>query len=297
MASERALKRNGATPAASRLRVVARRVPAWLGSALCVAAIALIPAVKAGAGAMLAQEQPTANPPASQASPAEQTPSTDQTTDQKKQPNASAASGQAGQSSGQSNPSSGQPSGQSRQSSKSDQAKQSDIPDSDEDGSDDPYLRDDPNNPSPPAAKKTANARANAGDTGWDATLSTTDADTPSGSATVGADAAVPGAGAQPAAAGAVSNADSAAGEGAIPAAGDAAPAAVPAGPLTPEEARKWQVAHECADLLKMATDLKAAVDKTSKDELSVSVIRKAGEIEQYAHKVRNEPGLTAGKE
>ena len=39
--------------------------------------------------------------------------------------------------------------------------------------------------------------------------------------------------------------------------------------------------------MLKMATDLKTEVDKTSKDTLSVPVVRKAGEIEQLAHKVR----------
>ncbi len=36
-----------------------------------------------------------------------------------------------------------------------------------------------------------------------------------------------------------------------------------------------------------MATDLKQEVAKTTKDTLSVTVIRKAGEIEQLAHKVR----------
>ncbi len=48
------------------------------------------------------------------------------------------------------------------------------------------------------------------------------------------------------------------------------------------------QVADECASLLKLATDLKAEVDKTTKDELSVGVVRKAGEIEQLARKVRD---------
>ncbi len=52
-------------------------------------------------------------------------------------------------------------------------------------------------------------------------------------------------------------------------------------------EGGKQEVASECADLLKMATDLKTEVDKTTKDTLSVSVIRKAGEIERLAHKVR----------
>ncbi len=62
----------------------------------------------------------------------------------------------------------------------------------------------------------------------------------------------------------------------------------VPNPDLTPEEVRKQQVAEQCADLLKLATDLKAQVDKARKDELSVSVVRKATEIEQMAHKVRN---------
>jgi type VI protein secretion system component VasF len=55
----------------------------------------------------------------------------------------------------------------------------------------------------------------------------------------------------------------------------------------TPEEARKREITNECADLLKMATDLKLEVDKTTKDTLSVAVVRKAGEIEQLAHKAR----------
>jgi len=54
-----------------------------------------------------------------------------------------------------------------------------------------------------------------------------------------------------------------------------------------PQDPRKQAIANECADLLKMATDLKAEVDKTTKDTLSVGVVRKAGEIEQLAHKVR----------
>jgi hypothetical protein len=47
------------------------------------------------------------------------------------------------------------------------------------------------------------------------------------------------------------------------------------------------QAAADCASLLKLATDLKAEVDKTTKEELSVSVVRKADEIEQLARKVR----------
>lgn len=40
--------------------------------------------------------------------------------------------------------------------------------------------------------------------------------------------------------------------------------------------------------LLKLATDLKAEVDKSSKDTLSVGVIRKADEIEKLAKSVRD---------
>jgi len=56
---------------------------------------------------------------------------------------------------------------------------------------------------------------------------------------------------------------------------------------MTPEEKSKQLVAQQCADLLKLATDLKAQVDKSRKDELSVAVVRKAAEVEQTAHKVR----------
>jgi hypothetical protein len=55
----------------------------------------------------------------------------------------------------------------------------------------------------------------------------------------------------------------------------------------TAENADASEVAKQCADLLKMATELKSAVDKTSSGTLSVIVVRKAGEIEQLAHKVR----------
>lgn len=63
---------------------------------------------------------------------------------------------------------------------------------------------------------------------------------------------------------------------------------------MTPDEKRKQEVAQECADLLKLATDLKAQVDKARKDELSVTVVRKAYELEQMAHKVRSGSALSA---
>jgi hypothetical protein len=40
-----------------------------------------------------------------------------------------------------------------------------------------------------------------------------------------------------------------------------------------------------------MAAELKTEVDKTTRDTLSVAVVRKAGEIEQLAHKVRTATG------
>lgn len=64
----------------------------------------------------------------------------------------------------------------------------------------------------------------------------------------------------------------------------------------SPEQIRRRQVASECANLLKMATDLKAEVDKTTKDELSLAVVRKADEIEQFARKVRDDRQLSSGK-
>lgn len=57
--------------------------------------------------------------------------------------------------------------------------------------------------------------------------------------------------------------------------------------PSTPADAHRLQIANQCASLLQMATDLKTEVDKSTKDTLSVSVVRKANEIEQFAHKVR----------
>lgn len=58
---------------------------------------------------------------------------------------------------------------------------------------------------------------------------------------------------------------------------------------------RKKQIADDSAKLLKLATDLKAEVDKTSKDTLSLGVIRKAEEIEKLAHSVKEKMKLTIG--
>jgi hypothetical protein len=58
---------------------------------------------------------------------------------------------------------------------------------------------------------------------------------------------------------------------------------------------RKKQLADDSAQLLKLANELKKEVDKTDKDTLSISVIRKADEIERLAHVVKEKMKLTVG--
>lgn len=58
--------------------------------------------------------------------------------------------------------------------------------------------------------------------------------------------------------------------------------------PISPAETdRKKQIADESSQLLSMALALKAEVDKTTKDTLSLNVIRKADEIERLARTVK----------
>jgi hypothetical protein len=58
---------------------------------------------------------------------------------------------------------------------------------------------------------------------------------------------------------------------------------------------RKKQIADDSEKLLKLATDLKSEVDKTSKDTLSLNVIRKADAIEKLAHDVKEKMKLSVG--
>lgn len=58
---------------------------------------------------------------------------------------------------------------------------------------------------------------------------------------------------------------------------------------------RRKQIADDSATLLKLATDLKAEVDKTNKDTLSISVIKKAEAIEKLARSVKEKMKLTVG--
>ena len=52
---------------------------------------------------------------------------------------------------------------------------------------------------------------------------------------------------------------------------------------------RKKEIASDSAKLLKLATELKAEVDKTNKDTLNLKVVRKADEIEKLAHSVKEQ--------
>ena len=71
---------------------------------------------------------------------------------------------------------------------------------------------------------------------------------------------------------------------------GKEAPKANSAGKQTAEGVipdRRKQMTDESAQLLSLAIALKAEVDKTSKDTLSLTVIRKAGELERLAHSMK----------
>jgi hypothetical protein len=58
---------------------------------------------------------------------------------------------------------------------------------------------------------------------------------------------------------------------------------------------RRRQIADDSAKILELATELKKEVDKTDKDTLSLTVIRKAELIEKLAKGVREKMKLTAG--
>jgi hypothetical protein len=58
---------------------------------------------------------------------------------------------------------------------------------------------------------------------------------------------------------------------------------------------REKQLSDNSAKLLTLAMALKAEVDKTNKDLLSVTVVRKADEIEKLAHNVKEQMKSTVG--
>ena len=59
--------------------------------------------------------------------------------------------------------------------------------------------------------------------------------------------------------------------------------------PTTPQTPQQKQLSYDTAKLLTLANELKAELDKSNKDTLSLSVIRKADQVEKLAHKVRDE--------
>ena len=61
------------------------------------------------------------------------------------------------------------------------------------------------------------------------------------------------------------------------------------------ETERKKQIADESAELLTMALALKAEVDKTTKDTLSLNVIKKADQIEKLAKSVKEKMKQSSG--
>ena len=50
---------------------------------------------------------------------------------------------------------------------------------------------------------------------------------------------------------------------------------------------RQKRIVDDAAKLLRLATELKAEVDKSNKDQMSLDVIRKADEVEHLAHDVK----------
>jgi hypothetical protein len=58
---------------------------------------------------------------------------------------------------------------------------------------------------------------------------------------------------------------------------------------------RERQIAEDNAKLLKLATELKSEIDKTTLDTLSLSVIHKASEIEKLAHSLKEKMKQTVG--
>ncbi len=57
--------------------------------------------------------------------------------------------------------------------------------------------------------------------------------------------------------------------------------------PLTPEEARRAQLVADTNKLYQMAQELQAEVAKSSKDTLSIAVIKKAEEVEKLAKSLK----------
>lgn len=81
---------------------------------------------------------------------------------------------------------------------------------------------------------------------------------------------------------------------GATPLAVPSAQSGMPSADVLNAE-RRNQIAADSAKLLQLATELKAAVDRTDKDTLSLTVIRKADAIEKLAHAVKEKMKAAPG--
>jgi hypothetical protein len=57
--------------------------------------------------------------------------------------------------------------------------------------------------------------------------------------------------------------------------------------PLTPKEQRQAQITADTERLYKLAQELKVELDKSNKDTLSITVIKKADEVERLAHSLK----------
>ena len=60
------------------------------------------------------------------------------------------------------------------------------------------------------------------------------------------------------------------------------------AAPMSPEEMRQAQLAADTKKLYQLATELRAEVAKTNKDTLSLSVVKKAEEVEKLAKSIKD---------
>ena len=56
---------------------------------------------------------------------------------------------------------------------------------------------------------------------------------------------------------------------------------------MTPEEARQAQLVADTNKLLELSQELKAEVSKSSKDTLSLAVVKKAAEVEKLAKSLK----------
>lgn len=63
---------------------------------------------------------------------------------------------------------------------------------------------------------------------------------------------------------------------------------AAPTAPLTPEEKKRAELVADTEKLYKLTQELKAEVAKSNKDTLSVSVVKKAQEVERLAKSIKD---------